>query len=314
LENNMSAIDQAFIRAYQPDEPNIVSTSSAEPAGVSIGHASRGRTQQSGDRAYSRRAPHFQLPPDAAAELPAADDALAQRRPLSAFAQPGPTVEARFKPALEVDRFRWSPVCDELVHRHFHHLRPALHTLLAADDAGRSLIGVGAAASGLGCTTVVSCLARLLVGAGKSVAIVDGNFAAPGLATHLGLAVETGWEDVLAGSVPLAESVVYSLADRLALLPQRAGGAAAAEKLESIHSSVTAGVLRYHYDMVLVDLGPLVGRIQGPIACRLAAQCRLDGVLFTIGANAANSQRHMQIAPELASICFGVVENQTRAA
>jgi Mrp family chromosome partitioning ATPase len=191
-----------------------------------------------------------------------------------------------------------------------------VETLLAADDAGRSLLGVGAQSAGAGCTTLVACLARLLVEAGKTVAIVDANFARPGLATHLGLAAEIGWEDVLSGRVSLAEAVVHSLGDRVSLLPLAIGGPAAASRLETIHASVTAGVLRYHYDIVLFDLGVVADTQQGPIARRVIQQCRLDGALVASGrgAAAAQPQQLLRSAPELATICLGVVENQLRAA
>ncbi len=266
-------------------------------------------------------APHFRTiaaPGVAAAGTSARPDAFAgERRPLSAFAKSGSTVEARFKPALEVDQFQWSAACNDLVHRQGNRLQPALEALIAADDAGRSLFGIGAPAAGVGCTMVLACFARLLAGAGKSVAIVDGNFASPGLAAQLGVVVETGWEDVLAGNEPLAESVVYSIGDRIALLPLVAGGDAAAAKLDAIHASVTAGVLRYHYDIVLFDLGCVADPRQGPIARRIVAQCRLDGVVLAAGSAPAAGvyqQRLMQSAPELAAICMGVVEIQSHAA
>jgi Mrp family chromosome partitioning ATPase len=228
----------------------------------------------------------------------------------------GPAVEAQFKPSLEVDQFRWSPTCQRLLRRSRASLRPAVLTLMAADEAGRSLIGVGAPTPGAGCTTILVCLARLLVEAGKSVAIVDANFAAPGLARQLGVAADVGWEDVLAGRAPLAEAVIYSLADRIALLPLTRGGQAAAEQLESIHASVTAGVLRYHYDMVLLDLGAIGDALQAAAGQRTARHCRLDGVVVTTpaGSAALEPQRLMHLAPELAATCLGVVENQLRAA
>jgi len=313
----MSAIDQAFIRAYQSEKSPTADAAgsmaaAARPSGMSLRHSERPASHFQSHPHIQRNSASNQTP-----EAVIAAEGPAQRLPLSAFAQLGPTVESRFKPALEVDRFRWSAACDELIYHHSDRLRPALEALLAADDAGRSLIGIGAAAPGVGCTMVVACLARLLVDAGKSVAIVDGNFAAPGLAAQLGLAVETGWEAVLAGAVPLAESAIYSLADRAALLPLAAGGAAAAEKLDSIHASVTAGVLRYHYDLVLFDLGAMIDSLQGPIARRVARQCRLDGIVLVSGIGpmiSLHPQRLLQSAPELASICLGVVENQIRAA
>jgi Mrp family chromosome partitioning ATPase len=342
----MSAIDQAFIRAYEIDEVGHASSSRAtakapqrvapiQPSTVvekiavqAAVEAAVAQPQVKPVAVQARSVAHS--PPPAAtavpsssivaeppAERPSVEPArTSQRRPLSTFAQPTQVVEARFKPALEVDSFRWSAVTEQLIRRCGAQLQPAVATLLAADDAGRSLHGIGAQVGGTGCTTLVACLARLLVDAGKTVAIVDANFAKPGLASQLGLAAETGWEDVLSGRVSLAEAVVHSIGDRLSLLPLAIGGPAAASRLETIHASVTAGVLRYHYDIVLFDLGVVADPQQGPIARRVIQQCRLDGALVASGrgAAAAQPQQLLRSAPELATICLGVVENQLRAA
>lgn len=324
----MSAIDQAFIRAYQLDEAEPTSSHRATAkATVRVATIQQSKVVESiAVQAVEVAVAQPQVKPVAAAVRPIAPpiaspkvvepQGTSQRRPLSTFAQPSQTVEARFKPALEVDSFRWSTVSQQLIQRCRQHLQPAVETILAADDAGRSLLGVGAQSSGAGCTTLVACLARLLVEAGKTVAIVDANFAKPGLATHLGLAAEFGWEDVLSGRVSLAEAVVHSLGDRVSLLPLAIGGPAAASRLETIHASVTAGVLRYHYDIVLFDLGVVADPQQGPIARRVIQQCRLDGALVASGrgAAAAQPQQLLRSAPELATICLGVVENQLRAA
>ena len=330
----MSAIDQAFIRAYQFDEAE----SAASPRATSKAPQRVATIQQSkvvesiAVQAVEAAVAQPQVKPVAAAVRPIAPPTpavtiaspqvsdlpaerassepprVSQRRPLSTFAQTNQVVEARFKPALEVDSFRWSTVSQQLIRRCSQQLQPAVAAILAADDAGRSLLGVGAQSSGAGCTTVVACLARLLVDAGKTVAIVDANFANPGLAAHLGLAAEAGWEDVLSGRISLAEAVVHSLGDRVSLLPLA--------RLETIHASVTAGVLRYHYDIVLFDLGVVADPQQGPIARRVIQQCRLDGALVASGrgAAAAQPQSLLRSAPELATICLGVVENQLRAA
>lgn len=336
----MSAIDQAFIRAYEFDEAEpapkrretaqapprvepMVTSKVVESIAVQAVEAAVAQPKLRPVAAVPRTpavptavAVQVELPQPALVATPPAQPREQQRRPLSTFAQPAQTVEARFKPALEVDSFRWSVVSQQLIRRCRQQLEPAVATLLAADDAGRSLLGVGSQSSGAGCTTLVACLARLLVDAGKTVAIVDANFSRPGLAANLGLATENGWEDVLAGNVSLAEAVVHSLGDRLSLLPLVVGGPAAASRLETIHASVTAGVLRYHYDLVLFDLGVVADPQQGPIARRVIQQCRLDGALVAAGrgAAAAQPQQLLRTAPELATICLGVVENQLRAA
>lgn len=303
----MSAIDQAFIRAYEADDDaQIVRSTAPQRTSAPAPHA----------RVATVAAPvPVPVPASAPAEETAPAALAAERRPLSSFAT-GPTIEARFRPALEVDAFRWPAAVEELTQRHTARWRQVVKTLLAADEEGRSLIGVGGAARSVGCTTVISCLARLLIEAGKTVAIVDGDFATAGLARCLGMAPEVGWEDVLAGKAPLAECIVQSLEDRIAVLPLVQGGLAAAEKLDAIHASVTAGVLRYHYDIVLFDLGAVPDDVQGSTARRIARRCRLDAVLLTTDSKSASvvsPARFQQIAPELADSCLGVVENHRAA-
>jgi Mrp family chromosome partitioning ATPase len=304
----MSAIDEAFIRAYQSEKaPVRVIQAMTAPAD---------RAANNPDQAWSGLAPNLQLgkrstpKPDASVDASASTQPTA-RRPLSEFARPAQAPQQKFKPALEVDRFRWSPVSETLVRHHGGSLDNLVSTLTAADDAGRSLIGIAGMSHGAGCTTLLASAARLLISAGKTVAIVDANFAAPGLANALGLAIQAGWEDVLAGQTPLAEAVVHSLGDQLAVLPLVRGGAAAAEKIGSIHASVTAGVLRYHYNIVLVDLGALDNPIQASVACKVAKQCRLDAVIVANRRGhdpSLNPLRLAQTAPELARLCLGQVK------
>jgi Mrp family chromosome partitioning ATPase len=334
----MSAIDQAFIRAYEIDD-DAAPASSPAPARRPVPPQAPSPAAHIGPapphiRVYNEptpasplqrpgAAPHSPAPPSAArqsappsAPAPSATAAAAtttERRPLSSFTPPRPTVEARFRPEFEVDCFRWPLISDALIAHGAEAWNAALETLLTADANGCSLIGIAGATRGVGATTIVGCLARLLVACDKTVAIVDGNFAAPNLAASLGLAADLGWEDVLAGRAPLADAVIHSLDDRIALLPLLAGGAHAAEKLDAIHASVTAGVLRYHYDIVLFDLGALADPAQAAIASRIARRCRLDGMLLATAPSSqpTSAARIAQLAPELAAVCLGVIENQT---
>jgi MinD-like ATPase involved in chromosome partitioning or flagellar assembly len=192
-----------------------------------------------------------------------------------------------------------------------------VESLLTANAAGRTFVGVAGLRRQAGATTATACLARLLTEAGKSVAVVDGDFETAALAGSLGVAAEHGWERVLAGDAPLADVVIQSLGDSLTLLPLVQGGAAAAERLDSIHATITAGVLRYHYDLVLFDLGAATDQRQGPIARRLARRCRLDAVVLVGDAAArvsAGQSTLFHSAPELADICLGVIDNPSAAA
>jgi Mrp family chromosome partitioning ATPase len=311
----MSAIDEAFIRAYQSER---AAAGAPQAAGAPVDRAVKQplTMRNSPGQAWSGLAPNSRVgersaPASKESAKATGNAPTVARRPLSEFARPAQAPQQQFKPALEVDRFRWSPVSETLVRHHAGRLDNLVSTLMAADDAGRSLIGIAGMTRGVGCTTLVACAARLLVDAGKTVAIVDGNFAAPGLASALGLPIQAGWENVLAGGAPLAEAVVHSIGDQLAVLPLARGGAALAEKLDSIQASVTAGVLRYHYNIVLVDLGALDNPGQAGVACKIAKQCRLDAVILTSGRNQLSSisrQRLGQIAPDLAKLCLGQVK------
>jgi Mrp family chromosome partitioning ATPase len=310
----MSAIDQAFIRAYEIDEQMapVPGGRDAVEALPVLAPSPQPRTRWEGPaKAPTTPEPHFRIFHEPTPPPPERSTTASERRPLSTFAPPH-VVEARFRPSLEVDAFRWPAVCDDLVANHKARWTTAIETFIAADDAGRSLIGVASVTPGAGATTVVACLARLLVDAGKTVAVVDGNFSNAYLAAALGLGVETGWEDVLAGRAPLAEAVIQSIGDRVAVLPLVAGGAPAAAQLDAIHASVTAGVLRYHYDMVLFDLGALSHEFQGGVARRIVGQCRLDGVALVAAADdgEVDPRRVMQTAPELAAVCLGVIHNE----
>lgn len=302
----MSAIDQAFIRAYQVQAGGPASA----PPRPSVAPPPAQRPSSTGDRQQHR--PHFRPPAatagrNAVRTAPPTPAQPLERRPLSQFTAPAEPVSKEFCPALEVDAFRFSPVVNHLSAQRSA-WRQTLSVLDALADDGRTVVGVAGAASGAGCTTTAVCLARLVADAGKKVALVDGDFVTAGLARELGLAIELGWDDVLAGRVPLAEAAVLSLADRISLLPLASGGTPAAEKVDGVHGSVTAGVLRYHHDLVLIDLGSAVDSVQSGIARRVARQCRIDAMLLVDGGDAAADR--LQLPPELADVMLGVVENR----
>src|SRR4051794_30356808 len=100
----MSAIDEAFIRAYQTEAQQSKRPNNPDQAWSGLAPTSRVAVR-------SRPTPD-ETPLEGAARQPAA------RRPLSDFARPAPVAHPQFKPALEVDHFRWSPVCEALVRQH----------------------------------------------------------------------------------------------------------------------------------------------------------------------------------------------------
>ena len=236
-----------------------------------------------------------------------------ERRPLSSFAAPqAPTAQA-FRPMFEVDSFRWPTLIDEILNTNGHLLAPAAQQLLDASDAGRSMVGIAGARPGVGATTIHLCLARMIASAGKRVAIVDGDFTNRSLARRLGLDFATGWENVLASQVPLAECVVHSTAGGIALLPLVGHATSPTELLASIQTSISAGVLRYHYDLVLFDLGAAGWEPQMSAARSIVEHCRVDASIVVADSThteQASQERMDQLMGLLGTSCLGLIGNQ----
>jgi Mrp family chromosome partitioning ATPase len=98
--------------------------------------------------------------------------------------------------------------------------------------------------------------------------LVDADLADPRLASRLGILPEAGWEQVVAGRLPLDETLIESLQDRLTLLPLCGAQLGRGKTiLEDASLTVPLERLRRNYDLVLVDLGApgtATGRGGGP--------------------------------------------------
>jgi hypothetical protein len=153
----MSAIDRAFIRAYEIDEPTHATPPRMAPAepdrsmAVPVAKVLESIAVEAVEAAVAQprmmpqtsaprsTRPHVPTPSRSAAVASASQASTSsgsagptQRRPLSAFAQSTQTVEARFKPALEVDSFRWSAISQQLVRRCRARLQPAVAAIFWA--------------------------------------------------------------------------------------------------------------------------------------------------------------------------------------
>jgi len=238
-----------------------------------------------------------------------AQGAATARRPLSTFSAPEQRVTTAFDPVFEVDAFRWPKVTDDLLAAHHQLLVPVAEQLLDVSEQGRSLIGMVGTRPNVGCSTVLMCLARLVASVGKSVALVDANFAKASLARDLGLEFQAGWQDVLSGNLPLAECVVKSTQDRMALLPLARQTGSASELLASIQTSVTAGVLRYHYDVVLFNLGSVAEPPQDEAALQIMQHCRLDTSIIVADTERTGIDPLDTLLSLFGQNCLGVIGN-----
>ena len=165
------------------------------------------------------------------------------------------------------------------------------------------------------------CVAQRLVRRGLKVVLVDAQLTAPQLARQLGLKPESGWEDVLAGRLPLAEVVIEAIDDRLAVLPCRRA-VTDAERSPEAESRMAESLrtLRANYDLVLVDVGPLdegtldaLTSAEDSLARTLAGQ--LEAVMLVYDASATPPHHLGDVQRRLATTGIasaGVVENFVR--
>lgn len=337
----MSDIDEAFINAYRDLPPaTIPLVTLRQPTGTMSNTPSRGGTGESplsgqslrmdaparATPNRSRRSSTPKIPTSIAAvgdqgrgdgaEL--ANDEIVlpplgrERRPLSSFAAPIEPPQAVFKPTYEVDAFRWPKITERLLSEAHDLLTPLVEKLGAAAYDGRSLIGVAGADRGAGATAFTLCLARRLSEAGHTTAVVDANFSRGSLASELGVEFNLSWNAVLAGEIPLADCAVHCLQDQLTLIPLAGPAASVLERITSIHTAVMAGMLRYHHDLVLFDLGAANDPLQLQAIKMICHHCRLD-LNLVVAPTQPQSGRAAEGVQQLTNVfgetCFGIVGN-----
>jgi Mrp family chromosome partitioning ATPase len=193
-----------------------------------------------------------------------------------------PVACQRFRPMLEVDRFAWPAVVSRLDTGVGGPLEPLIEALTRGVRQGWKAIAVAGCQRGDGCTTVAMAAARQLARQGLRVVLADADFQDPRLSKRLGLAPQSGWEEVLGGRLPLGEVAIESVLDRLVLLPvcrpltgiekgvrtifQEESPMATSPNCRENSSdpffdaAAALGVLRERYDLILLDLGRLYKR------------------------------------------------------
>lgn len=338
----MSNIDQAFIQAYRSGEPPVAATTHCGNGGGNPGQRHYrqppGATNYEMDVHAGVRSPHVDFAAssttgsDPRAEIAALQQAsvgqdlhdlphvtgapTTERQPLSSFAANQRDSANSFRPVFEVDAFRWPEVTTNLLQQHAAMLAPIAEELITCSEAGRSMVAIAGSRCGVGATTIQLCLARMLAAADKEVAIVDGDFATHALASALGLEFDTGWEDVLVGQIPLAEGVVHSIGDNISLLPLAGRSSNPSDLLSGIQTSISAGVLRYHYDLVLIDFGDAGRQPQWPVAQKLFEQCRIDSSIIVADGAHSNQTMYENIDSLMnlfGTTCLGVIGNLVSA-
>ena len=172
------------------------------------------------------------------------------------FRQDDGKAPAPLRPLLEVDRFHWPQGSARLSDAAGSQLEELAEAIAMECRRGRKVVAMSSCRRGDGCTTLTLAIAPRLVKKGLRVVLVDADFHNPLLARRLGLAPETGWEEVLAGRLPLTEVMIESVEDRLVLLPLREPVPGRTYELGAQPDpAVSLAALKEHYDLILLDLG-----------------------------------------------------------
>ncbi len=313
----MTATNQAFIRAYRQDPPSPAPTApviTGQPApavevGRSVEFVSAGAAfteatlvtaapaLPDGPAAMVDVSTYADVAPEPPRpQAPSAAPTLrrvlppAAKRPLSSYRldapppRPEPTALAV---GMTVPSFRWPRVCRAINQLCAGPLDRIADVLESQANDARPLVGIASLHAGDGATTALMCLAHRLAMRGRPTIVVDGNFAAPSLARRLGVEPAVCWQEVLQHGIPVGDAVVRATDDRLDLLPLDAKSPDASPLAASLQASVTAGVLRYAYDIALVDLGTICAPRSQPTVLELIGNMRMDAALVVTRPHAA---------------------------
>jgi Mrp family chromosome partitioning ATPase len=325
--------NQSFIKAYRHDPARAAAPAPLAPApaeslvrqGTAAQHAA---LQSSVQIVTADFGPAFTTATSA--------EPIIGKRPLSSFtandrdtaddhgAQP-PAAELAFRPETTISAFRWPRVCRALWEKYADQYDGLADKLVARcrREPGRGgLIGVSSLHAGDGCSTTLLCLAVALAARKTSVVLVDANFRSPRLAALLGAQPTTTWQDVLEQGLPVAEAVIRAESDHVDLLPLDAreltGHEPNGTKLAAgLQTTITAGVLRYAYEVVLVDLGAVLAPRSYATMSHLIRNMRVDANLLITNPRNAKAD-DLTIAGELLDETgcelLGLIENRTNGA
>jgi Mrp family chromosome partitioning ATPase len=170
------------------------------------------------DRAHTGT-PSVVIPPEipnVPAVSPEKPPALQTRAPDARSPLPLPVT---FSASWEVDRFFWPEVAIQIEKSHGDAFQQIGKHLRLANQDGLKVMAVTSGERGVGRSTVAMHLARCAAAAGLNVALVDADTFYPSMVDQLRLDVEHGWQDCLFENVPLEETAVRSVEDRITVFP-----------------------------------------------------------------------------------------------
>ena len=161
-----------------------------------------------------------------------------------------------FRPAWQVDSFTWPKVCRRLMSRATDEWDRLADALVNVAAGGGKVQAFAGCRQGEGATTLLLCAANRLAERGIKTALVDADFQKPRLAKRLGIQPQIGWNETGEDDEYNINQAVVETADgNLALAALRESDET--NSADWLHWHECIGQLRDHYDLILVDLGPM---------------------------------------------------------
>jgi len=159
--------------------------------------------------------------------------------------------------------------------RHSLHAAQSIHYLRNKLEQNGSVFMVTSADWGEGRTSVAMSLALSVCSAGARILVIDADLETRGLTCELGMEDHPGLVDLLRdGNAPPLRKIPDK---SIAILPAGAASVTAGLSISSAAVGRLLKRLKAEFDVVLIDAGPVLGRVE---TCVMARQ--VDGVLLTI--------------------------------
>ena len=225
-----------------------------------------------------------------------------------------PPMGHKFEPAWQVDHFTWPRVCRRLIARAAEELDRFADALLALNAQGQKVLAIGGCHRGEGATTLLLCAARRLAERGIKIVLVDADLDRPRLAKRLAVEPQFGWDETVDTDGPLLDqAIVEATANNLALLPARGSPTDSGQHTsDPSRLSACLRTLRDHYDLVLVDSGPLDDAWSADGVLAPNAVEMIDAVVLVHNPRITSEDQLLAFEQQLATVgiaAAGIVEN-----
>jgi Mrp family chromosome partitioning ATPase len=236
--------------------------------------------------------------------------------PLEQVKSPTAAKPRAFKSDQQVERFTWPKVCRRLISRSPDEFDRLADALLAAGAQGKKVLGIAGCRQGEGATTMLLCAAHRLADRGVKLAMVDADLARPRLAKRLGVQPQFGWNETSGETWETDDSVeraAVEAANGLTLAPiQEPASPTPWTPSGWARLGACLKTLRSHFEMTLVDLGPLenIEHVGDSLHRTIASE--LDAVLLIRNRRITSDEQLSVVQQELSAagtVLVGLIEN-----